>query len=239
MKKTIKCVLIDDEIPGLTFLKRLCEQIDRLEIVKVYNQSEKFLHDKDSLDFDLCITDIQMPGLSGVELVHLMPDIYFIFTTAYKEYAVEAYELDVVDYITKPVKMERLEKAIEKVVLLMDRQEPENVKTPTLTVNTDKGKMVLLHENIKYIRVATQDSRDKIMHLGDGTEILVKNISFEKLAAALKSPQFIRVNKGEMIATAIVTYYSHDLINTSLNIASKPLKLTLGAPYKNDFIKVL
>lgn len=235
--KPIKCVLIDDEIPGLTYLKMLCEQISNVEIVKVFNQSEKFIQEKDQLDFDLCISDIQMPGINGISLANLLQDKYFIFTTAFKEFAVEAYELDVVDYITKPVKKERLEKAIEKVSKLLERSNLE--KTKSVTLNTDKGKMVLFFEAMQYFRVSELDSRDKILKINDGSEVVLKNISFEKLATLLPSEHFVRINKREMIAVSIVTYFTHDLITTNLFHNEKPIKFVLSNNYRDAYLKLL
>lgn len=235
--KPIKCVLIDDEIPGLTYLKMLCEQISNVEIVKVFNQSEKFIQEKDQLDFDLCISDIQMPGINGISLANLLQNKYFIFTTAFKEFAVEAYDLDVVDYITKPVKKERLEKAIEKVSKLLERSNLE--KTKSVTLNTDKGKMVLFFEAMQYFRVSELDSRDKILKINDGSEVVLKNISFEKLATLLPSEHFVRINKREMIAVSIVTYFTHDLITTNLFHNEKPLQFVLSNNYRDAYLKLL
>jgi DNA-binding LytR/AlgR family response regulator len=108
----LKCLLLDDEIPGLTYLKMLCEQIPELEIVKTFNNPQKLLSDIPDLDFDLLISDIEMPGMDGLHLAELLDHKLVIFCTAYKEYAADAFNIDAVDYITKPVKLERLQKAV-------------------------------------------------------------------------------------------------------------------------------
>lgn len=144
MNTKIKCLLLDDELPGLTFLKMLCEQIPQLEIVKVFNHPEKLLSEVSNLDFDLCILDIEMPDLNGIAIANLLQDKYIIFTTAYKEFAVDAFDLDAVDYITKPIKKERLEKAIAKVLERIEKRE----KKKFIRINTDKGKSVLFFDNL-------------------------------------------------------------------------------------------
>lgn len=226
----IRCVLIDDELPGLTYLKMLCEQIPDLEIVKVYNQPEKFLKEIEELDIDLCITDIQMPVIDGISLVNLIQDVHFIFTTAYKEFAADAYELDVVDYITKPIKKQRLEKSVEKVAQLMERRQAASSE-PFIQVNTDKGKMILFFDVILFIRVSDSDSRDKIVFLKDGTQTVLKNISFVKLLQLLPSDLFVRINKKEILAVKTIAYYTQNIITTSIIENEQALEFTLSSKF--------
>jgi DNA-binding NarL/FixJ family response regulator len=64
----LRCLLLDDELPGLTYLKLLCEQIKEVEVVKVFNDPSLLLKDAPKLEFDICILDIEMPGISGLEV---------------------------------------------------------------------------------------------------------------------------------------------------------------------------
>lgn len=110
----MKCVLVDDELPGLKYLKLMCEQIADVEIVKAFNNPAKFLNESKDLDYDFCILDIAMPEINGLQLAELIKEKPIIFVTAYKDFAAEAFDLDAVDYIRKPIQKERLEKAIKK-----------------------------------------------------------------------------------------------------------------------------
>lgn len=236
MNIKIKCVLLDDELPGLTYLKMLCEQISEIEIVKVFNNPEKLLSEAPLLDFDLCILDIEMPDLNGIAVANLLIDKHIIFTTAYKEFAVEAFDLDAVDYITKPVKKERLEKAITKVVNRIKKDE----KKQFISLNTNKGKSVLFFENILYIKSADSDSRDKIAYLKDNSQLTLKNISYESLQKKLPENKFCRINKSETIAIDVVNFFTHDEITTKIILSDgKPLVLTLGTSYREDFLNML
>lgn len=122
MNTKLKCLLLDDELPGLTYLKMLCEQIPELEIVKTFNNPEKLLSDIPDLDFDLLISDIEMPGMDGLHLAEILENKLVIFCTAYKDYAADAFNIDAVDYITKPVKLERLQKAVSKASFFCKRR---------------------------------------------------------------------------------------------------------------------
>lgn len=233
MNTKIKCLLLDDELPGLTYLKMLCEQIPELEIVKVFNNPEKLLAEAPSLDFDLCILDIEMPDLNGMAVANLLENKYIIFTTAYKEFAVEAFEIDAVDYITKPVKKERLEKAVAKVLKRIEKQEQKQF----ISINTNKGKSVLFFDHLLYIKASDTDSRDKVAFLKDGSTLVLKNISYEKLQEKLSKVRFCRINKKEIIAVSIVNFFTHDEITTNIMLPNgKPLVLSLGLSFKDDFL---
>ena len=118
----------------------LCEQIPEVEIVKTFNDPEKLLTEIPNLDFDLLISDIEMPGIDGLYLASLLKDKMVVFCTAYKEYAADAFTIDAVDYITKPVKLERLQKAISKA---LERFDNITKIAKFIHLNTDKGKSLL------------------------------------------------------------------------------------------------
>ena len=97
MNTKLKCLLLDDELPGLSYLKLLCEQIPQLEVVRAFNDPEIFMKEFPGLEFDLCILDIEMPGTNGIQLAALLKNKPVIFTTAYKDYASDAFDLDAID----------------------------------------------------------------------------------------------------------------------------------------------
>lgn len=235
MNTRLKCLLLDDELPGLAYLKMLCEQIPELEVVKVFNNPQAFLSELPRLDFDLVITDIEMPEMNGLQVANLLKGKPVIFTTAYKEYAAEAFDLDAIDYVSKPVKKERLQQAVTKAV---NRLSATDKKKHFIQVNTDKGKAILFFDQLCYIKTAETDSRDKIARLSDGTTITLKNISFEKLVQLLPSGEFVRINKRELIALKIVQVFSFDEITTNIpSPKGGSLKLTLSEVYRNEFLE--
>ena len=227
----LKCVLLDDEIPGLTYLKLLCEQIPEIEIVKSFNDPLLFIKEQEKLAYDLCICDIEMPGLKGTEVAQLIQSKMILFTTAYKEFAVEAFELNAVDYLTKPLKKERLQVAIEKALLRKEQTAP---MAQTIQWQTEKGKAVLQIENILHIQTSTIDSRDKQM-IYDNQIITLKNISFEKLKHLLPSNSYCQINKNEMIRLQCVTFFTADHIDTTIVFQNKKMVLSIGNSYKAQF----
>lgn len=233
MNTKIRCLLLDDELPGLTYLKMLCEQISDLEVVRAFNNPKTFLNELPGLDYDLCIMDIEMPEINGLQVANLLQGKPIIFTTAYKEYAAEAYDIDAVDYVRKPIKMERLQQAIQKAKLRLDSKKEEK---EFIQLNTSKGKAILFFDQMGYIKVSELDSRDKILQLTDGTLITLKNISFDKLLAVLPEHHFVRINKKEIISLKIVQIFSFDEIITHLHLPSGAnIKLSLSETFRNEF----
>jgi DNA-binding LytR/AlgR family response regulator len=203
-------------------------------VVRAFNDPEVFLKEFQGLDFDLCILDIEMPGTNGIQVANLLKGKPVIFTTAYKDYATDAFDLDAIDYVIKPVKPERLQQAVNKAI---QRLNPENKTSKHLRLNTDKGIALLDVNQLVYVRTSEIDSRDKTAHLSNGTSLHLKNISFEKLISLLPSAEFCRVNKKELIAISTVQYFSGDQITTNIYFQSeKPMIVSLGETYRTGFV---
>lgn len=213
----------------------LCEQLPELEVVRAFNSPEIFLVEMPKLDFDLCILDIEMPGMDGLQVANLLNGKPVIFTTAYKEYAAEAFDINAIDYIRKPIKKERLQQAIQKAV---NRIVPQTPDKQFIQLNTEKGKTLVFLEQLCYIKTSEIDSRDKIAQLYDGSIMTLKNISFDKLQELLPTHLFCRINKKELIALKTVHAFSFDEITTNIqNASGKTLKLTLSEIYRTDFLQ--
>lgn len=234
MNTKLKCLLLDDELPGLMYLKMLCEQIAEVEIVKTFNDPEKLLSEIPQLDFDLLISDIEMQGIDGLHLAAMLQDKMVIFCTAYKQYAADAFTIDAVDYITKPVKMERLQKAIAKA---FERFSKPNSSRKFIQLNTDKGKTLLYFSQIEYIKTAESDSRDKTVLLTDGSFLNLKNIKFDTLLKELPDTDFCRVNKKEIIAIKSIKFFSHnEIVLHHIEKSGKNTAIILSETYRADFL---
>jgi DNA-binding LytR/AlgR family response regulator len=228
-------MLLDDELPGLMYLKMLCEQLPELDIIKSYNNPERLLEDIGKLDFDLCITDIEMPGIDGLNLAQQLQGKLVIFTTAYKDYAAAAFDIEAIDYITKPVTKERLQKAVRKAI--------EVFNTPRLSQqylqwNTDKGKGMLYYGRIVYIKSSESDSRDKEVLQTDGQTMVLKNINFTTLLHSLPAGQFCRINKKEVVALTAIQFFSHNevVLHPTVN-GVKGMSLSLSDTYRTAFME--
>ncbi len=235
MNTKLRCLLLDDELPGLAYLKMLCEQIPQLEVVKAFNDPLIFIADMKTMDFDFCILDIEMPQFNGLQVANLLDGKPVIFVTAYKEYATDAFDLDAVDYLQKPVKKERLQQAVDKVIKRYSYLREEK---QFMSVNSDKGKAMIFFEQIALIRVSEIDSRDKTVFMHDGNFITIKNMSFDHFGELLPFSRFCRINKREVIALNAVRYFSFDEITISLAAHNgKPQTLTLSEVFREEFLQ--
>lgn len=235
MNTRLRCLLLEDELTGLSYLKMLCEQIPELEVVKAFNSPLKFLAELPKLEFDLCILDIEMPEMNGLQVANLLNGRPVIFTTAYKEYAADAFDLNAIDYIRKPLTKDRLEKAVNKAITLLDNSKETK---GFFQLNTDKGKAVLFFNQILYLYSSDIDSRDKIILLQDGTTLTAKNYSFNALLKELPKKDFCQVNKREVISLKAVAFFTNEEITTTISLtAGKQLIIHLSERYKNEFLK--
>ena len=232
MNTKLRCLLLDDELPGLTYLRMLCEQIPDVEVVRAFNDPVKFVEESKKTEFDFCILDIEMPGLSGLEVAQLLKGKPVIFTSAYKEYAAEAFDIDAIDYVRKPIEKSRLEKAIQKVSLHLN--EPAN-KKQFVQLNTNKGKALLTFKQLVQITNSSSDKRDKLAILESGEELVLKNISFEQMLSLLPSQDFCRINKKDIIAIKAVKFYSHNEV--TITQAGNEITLALGDNFKKEFLQ--
>ncbi len=217
MNTRLKCLLLDDELLGLSYLKMLCEQLPELEVVKAFNNPETFMKEVQRLEFDLCILDIEMPEINGLQVANLLNGKPVIFTTAYTEYAAEAFDLNAVDFVKKPVRIERLQQAVQKAIFRNQKLAPGTARQ-YVQLNTDQGKALLFFDQLCYVRVSDMDSRDKVACLAGGEIITLKNITFEKLIGMLPSNDFCRINKKELLALRCVQVFSFDEISINLKV---------------------
>src|SRR5689334_13917979 len=118
-QKKIKCVIVDDEPPAREVLRRYIEQLPMLELVGEFPNAIDAIRVLQQNPVDLLFLDIRMPQLNGNELLKVVrnpPPV--IFTTAHAEYALEGYDLDVLDYLLKPIRFDRFIKAVNKIIQL-------------------------------------------------------------------------------------------------------------------------
>ncbi|WP_379964603.1 LytR/AlgR family response regulator transcription factor [Epilithonimonas sp. UC225_85] len=232
----IKCVILDDELLAISYLKLLCEDIEGVEIVKAFNNPKVFLQEIDNIDCDLCILDIEMPGLNGLQVAELIKGKKIIFTTAYKEYAAEAFDLNVVDYVRKPIKKERLQQAFEKVEKLFRDQQ----KNSLFEWNTNLGKTVIFTNEIVYIKTSEIDSRDKDIFLKNNSELILKNLSFKHLSELLPQRYFVQINKKEMVNIQHIKIFSSSEIILDISSTDRnPLKLNVSEVFRDQVAEKL
>ncbi|MBK9491803.1 MAG: response regulator transcription factor [Haliscomenobacter sp.] len=196
----IKIFLVDDEYLALNLLEAYVQQVPDLELVGKEKLPMKALERIQQEPIDLLFLDIQMPVLSGNNLLKTLQNPpLVVFTTAYTEYAIEAYDLNVVDYLLKPFPFERFLQAVQKAKqVLQARQTPSDAPTSPnfLSLKVD-GKLVkVVLEDILYI----EGLKEYVRFVCTGNRKYVTLESLRNLEEQLPSTQFSRVHKSYIVA---------------------------------------
>ena len=237
MSRRYSCILIDDELLALAYLRTLCEEIPSINVVRAYNDPHRLLEELPNVQADFCISDIVMPVMNGLDLAKHLTDLPVIFTTAHNEYAADAFDIDAADYLRKPVKKQRLEKAVEKVIQLIQSREAQS---RSVSITTSKGKMLLATDQVAFISAETPDRRDKLLTLRSGEEWVIKNTSFDQLLDLLPSAHFCRISRSEVIALNLVKGHTADSILSSITDKNgKERVFSLGENYRKAFLAKL
>lgn len=225
----IRCLLLDDEMPGLTYLRMLCEQLPFVEVQKCFLSPQQLIAEAGNIDFNVCLLDINMPGISGLEVAAALKNKYVIFVSAHPEFAVDAYELEAIDFIKKPVTKDRLEKALLKAQKLV----ANTGGSEHFSWNTSLGKSIIIFDEIGYISTSGVDKRDKVAYMNDGRSLLLKNITIDKLVSLLPAQQFMQVNKAEIVSRKAIQ--AHTAGELTLRHSAKQ-GILLGEAYRKQFL---
>ena len=231
---SIRCIVLEDEEPAQNLMRNYFNRILELELVEVFNNA------LDASDFlqnnivDLIITDIEMPRLTGLDFIRMLsPKPQIIIITAYPNYALESYELDVLDYLKKPVSFERFKQGIEKVKrnlgfnVVSDKVMDESlfilVKENGKTIKVELDKIVYIEGLKDYVKIVMEEDRPIITHS-----------TMKKMEEHLAPPKFIRVHKSYIISTLRIA--SFDATNSIIELKHK-VEIPVGPLYKEELIK--
>lgn len=196
----IKCVLIDDEPLAIKVLQNYFNNFTDFEVVATFNNSLEALDFINNTPVDAVFLDINMPMMTGFELISLIENkTKVIITTAFREFAAESYDLDVLDYLVKPIPLPRFIKCINKITTEFNLK--NNIKVETskgdshIFIKVDKKMMkinieeILFVEGMKeYIKVVTPD------------KTYITHKSLTSLSEELPSDRFLRIHKSYVIA---------------------------------------
>jgi two-component system, LytTR family, response regulator len=203
----IRCIAIDDEPLALDLLEDNISKVPYLQLIARCDdalEATKVLNEK---AVDLVFLDIQMPGLTGLQFIKsITQKPMFILVTAYEKYALEGFDLAVIDYLVKPVALDRFMKACNKAMeyhLLKTKNDSgEKVVTDYLFVNVDYSLLKIMHADIMWV----EGLKDYIkIHLRSSSKPVVTRMSMKLIEDILPSAKFIRIHKSYIVAIAYVT----------------------------------
>lgn len=236
--KKIQCLVIDDEPPAREILKQHIRDVEALELAGACSNAVEAITFLKEQKVDLLFLDIQMPQLLGTSFIRTLknpPKV--IFTTAYRKYAIEGFELDAVDYILKPISFERFLKAVNKVLQtnLAEAHTPAPSKenfsdqpNSFLYFRADRKMVKVFFNDILFI----EGLKDYIKILTKSRTIVTKYV-LSALEEILPSDEFLRIHKSYIVSINKIESYNAD----SVEIAKQ--ELPIGRMFKHDVNKVL
>jgi DNA-binding LytR/AlgR family response regulator len=236
--KKLKCLVVDDEPPAREVLNQHIEGIEALELAgNCANAVEAISFLKDH-PVDLIFLDIQMPQLLGTNFIRTLkspPKV--IFTTAFRKYALEGFELDAVDYLLKPISFERFLKAVNKVLQInipdghtpgSGKEHHKDQNNSFLYFRADRKMVKVFFNHILFIEAF----KDYIKIVTKDKTIVTKYV-LATLAELLPADEFLRIHKSYIVAINKIESYNAD----SIQIAKH--ELPIGRLYKFDVGRIL
>lgn len=230
MSKKISCLIVDDEPLAADIIEEYLSRVDGYELVDKCNNAMQAFSVLNQHQVDLMFLDIQMPKLTGVEfLKSLRNPPKVILTTAYSEYALDGYDLDVVDYLLKPISFERFLRAIDKASHLLTSSNRTSTHTglktnttePYIYVREDKITQKIFLSEILYIE--SQGNYVKIVCAG---REITSYSSISLIEEKLPEDKFLRVHRSFIISTDKITAFS----GTTIMIGK--FQIPIGRSYK-------
>ena len=233
----IKCLIVDDEPIAAQVIERYLDKLEAFKVAEVSNNALQAFEYMQSNPVDLIFLDIQMPKITGLEFLKtLQKPPKVIIVTAYREFAYEGFELDVVDYLLKPVSFDRFLKAINKFnsldsensKLISKREEQFGIDDESIWIRADRKNVKIRIDDIKYI----EGLKDYVkIYKTDG--LVISKITLKNIEKMLPSKQFIRIHRSYLISISKISAFN----NEGIEIDS--MMLPIGKMYKESVVKYL
>lgn len=230
----IQCLIVDDEPMARDVIRRYIEVIPTLKLAAEFGNAIDATIFLQSAKVDVIFLDIKMPQLTGTEFVRSlrnMPKI--IFTTAFKEYAHEGYELDVVDYLLKPIRFDRFLKAVNKA---FPQQQQETATLQNTAVQENKPAFIYLRVDRKMKKILLDDllyiesDKDYVKLFTDKGFIITRQ-TIASVEAMFSENQFIRIHRSYIVSISKLKSFTTETVE----IGNK--ELPIGKLYRNAFLK--
>lgn len=222
----MNCIAIDDEPLALEVLKKYISKIPELNLLSVFSDAIEAMEYLQKNQVSLLFLDIQMPDINGFQLYNnLSVKPMVIFTTAYKEYAVEGFEVDAIDYLLKPFNLTRFQKAVTKAITWeKSKEKDDNPPSQHLYIHSDY-KMV----KVAFAEIIFIEALDDYVKINTATQSYLTLLSMKKILEKLPKKEFIRIHRSYIVATEKISFLQYRKIGLINNI-----KLPVGDTYRSE-----
>lgn len=232
-----KCLIIDDEPLARDLVRNHLEKLDNFEIVAECGDAMKALQVLRNQHVDLMFMDIQMPQITGIEFLKTLKNPpRVIITTAYREYALEGFELDVVDFLLKPITFERFLKSVNKYFQLTSENGTNGESVPA--ASTPEESFIYVKENKRVIKLLLNEilyieGLSEYVKIYTDNKRIVTKTSMTNMEEKLPSENFMRIHKSYIVSLQKIEAFT----SSSIEVTGK--ELPIGRSYKNRVSQVL
>ncbi|MGE5520215.1 MAG: LytR/AlgR family response regulator transcription factor [Candidatus Dadabacteria bacterium] len=236
----INCIVVDDEQHAIDILVHYIQQTPWLNLVATTTNPIEALQIVSTNKIDLAFLDIQMPELTGIDFIKAVNGkVKVILTTAYTEFAVESYDLDVVDYLLKPIPFPRFLTAVQKVSRESEKEDAATASTEIETIEGDyifvktesKGKLLKINlDDIDYI-----EGMKNYVAIHSGQQKTLVYTSMKDMEERLSKKEFIRVHKSFIIPINRITGIEGNIVR----LKNVKAEILIGDSYKPDLMEII
>lgn len=237
----LNCAVIDDEFLARQYIKDYVQKLPFLNLVGDYNSPLHVIGEIKDKKIDILFLDIQMPDITGLEFLKtLNPQPYIIITTAYKEYALEGYEHNVVDYLLKPFSFDRFLKAVNKVVNKIQKEkvsinldkDPEINQKPQiektyLIIRADRKLYKINYDDLIYI-----EGQKSYVTFHTREKKITALITLKELEEMLPEEYFIRIHKSYIVSIKDIDTLEGNMLEIH------GIKLSIGSSFRDKIEKI-
>ncbi len=226
----IRCLIIDDEPLAIQLLADYVRQSPDLELIDSFTNPIEAFHFLNKQEVDLLFLDIQMPELTGIQLLKLTQNKYeVVFTTAYDQYAVDSYEMDAIDYLLKPISFERFLLCVQKIKKHVEKRiskEENIISNPPSYIFIKSGyKTIRLNfDDILYLEALGDYVA---VHTPAGKTLTLENMRF--FEEVLLSEQFVRIHRSYIVALSKIDFIERN------RVVIKERYLPISKTYQESF----
>jgi len=235
MAKKVNCIIVDDEPMAREILQSHLDKIDAINVVATCKNAIEAFNQLNSNAIDLIFLDINMPEISGLSFAKsINKNIKVIFTTAYREYALDGFDLQAVDYLLKPISFERLLQAVNKYLdektapVIENLSENKFEKSDFIFVRSERKMVKIEFSEINYIESFSDYLK---IHVKDKTIITRETIS--NIEAKLPQKKFIRIHRSYIIAISKIESFTNEFVEV------KKKALPISRSYKKEVLNRL
>jgi DNA-binding LytR/AlgR family response regulator len=225
----IKAIAIDDEPLALELISRFCSKHAAIQLEKTFTKPSAALAYLQKFPVDLVFLDIQMPSVTGLALSKILPEnVRIIFTTAFSEHALDAYELNAIDYLLKPFEESRFSKAVDKAVEFFRlKNQNENPSDNYLFIRADYKLIKIPLAEILYIEGLGDYLK---VHYG-ADKLVVARMTMKNILAKLTPNEFLRVHRSYIVPFSKI----ETVRNKTIHI--KEQEIPIGTSYEDEFFE--